>query len=85
MFIRAKEELDLPAYFIRKGQAADLPADVAQPLIDSGKAVVVGKETAVKEIFGTELERAIDDPPAKGKREKSKANDKADDAADILG
>lgn len=73
MFIRAKEDLDLPAYNIRKGQAADLPADVAQPLLDSGQAVEIGKEVAVKEIFGDNLERAIDDQPVTSgkKREKS--------------
>lgn len=73
MFVRAKEDLNLAAYKIRKGQAADLPADVAQPLLDSGRAVAIGKEVAVKEIFGDDLERAIDDQPVTSgkKREKS--------------
>lgn len=75
MFVRAKEEIDLPTHLIPKAAMIDLPDDVAQSLIDDGRAVLVETEKAIESITGE----------ARGSKPKSLAKTSAKAKRDAVG
>lgn len=52
MFIRAKEECDIPTHLIPKGATVDIPDVYAEQLIAEGRAVKVETEKAIQDIEG---------------------------------